>query len=319
MAVATSSKKSTPAPKGSAPSVPQRPSLWDLPISAGKKARLYRLLYQFGPANGTLLLLPLDQGLEHGPQDFFANPDSLDTDYIFRLGIEGRFSGVAIHVGLAEKYYPKYAGKIPLVLKLNGKTAIPSDAHAYSPMTGTVEDAVRLGADAVGYTLFVGSPAQDQDITVLNEVRYDCERAGMPLIVWSYPRGEAIDKKGGRDSLYAVDYAARVAEELGADVVKINLPTGNSADSPKPYPGLKVDELEMATKVVRSAGRCLVLFSGGSKLGDDDMLKKVETCMKAGATGLIFGRNMWQRGWDDSLAIGSRVHGILRRYGIEEK
>lgn len=314
MTVATASRKSAPATTKI-----HRTSLWDMPLSAGKKTRLYRLLYQFGPANGTLLLLPLDQGLEHGPMDFFSNPDSLDTDYIFRLGLEGRFSGVAIHIGLAEKYYPKYAGRIPLILKLNGKTAIPSDAHAYSPLTGTVDDAIRLGADAVGYTLFVGSPAQDQDIATLNEVRFDCERTGMPLIVWSYPRGEAIDKKGGRDSLYAVDYAARVAEEFGADVVKINLPTGNSADSPKPYPGLKFDELEMARKVVRSAGRCMVLFSGGSKLSDDDMLKKVDTCMKAGATGLIFGRNMWQRTWDDSLAIGGRVHEILRRYGIEEQ
>jgi class I fructose-bisphosphate aldolase len=293
-----------------------RPSLWDLDLPAGKKARLFRMMYQFGPGNGTLLFLPLDQGLEHGPVDFFQNPDSLDTDYIFRLGLTGRFSGVAIHVGLAEKYYPKYAGQIPLVLKINGKTSIPSDAAALSPLTGSVEDAVRLGADAVGYTLYVGSPSQEQDIQTLNEVRFDCERMGMPLIVWSYPRGEAIAKKGGLDSLYAIDYAARVAEELGADIVKINLPKGTSPDSPKPYPGLELDQLEMAKKVVRSAGRCMVLFSGGSKLGDDDLLSKAGICMKAGATGLIFGRNMWQRPWDDSLAISSRVHDIMRDYGI---
>jgi class I fructose-bisphosphate aldolase len=138
----------------------------------------------------------------------------------------------------------------------------------------------------------------------------------MPLIAWSYPRGEAIEKKGGNDSLYAVDYAARVAEELDADVVKINLPKRTSGDSPEPYPGLEMDEAEMAKKVVRSAGRCLVLFSGGSKLGNDDLLQKVDVCMRAGATGLIFGRNMWQRPWDDSLAISSRVHDILRGYGI---
>lgn len=293
-----------------------RPSLWNLDLPTGKKARLHRLLYQFGPANGTLLLLPLDQGLEHGPVDFFPNPDSLDTDYIFRLGLTGKFSGVAVHVGLAEKYYPKYAGQIPLVLKINGKTSIPSDAAALSPLTGSVEDAVRLGADAVGYTLYVGSPNQEQDIQTLNEVRYDCERMGMPLIVWSYPRGEAIAKKGGLDSLYAVDYAARVAEELGADIVKINLPKGTSPDSPKPYPGMELDDLERAKKVVRSAGRCMVLFSGGSKLGDDDLIHKVDICMKAGATGLIFGRNMWQRPWNDSLAISGRVHEIMRGYGI---
>jgi len=305
-----------PMPTATSASTFRRPSLWDLELPAGKKARLYRMLYQFGPGNGTLLLLPLDQGLEHGPVDFFQNPDSLDTDYIFRLGLTGRFSGVAVHIGLAEKYFPKYAGRIPLILKINGKTNIPSDAAALSPLTSSVEDAVRLGADAVGYTLYVGSPAQEQDIETLNEIRFDCERMGMPLIVWSYPRGEAIAKKGGIDSLYAVDYAARVAEELGADVVKINLPKGTSGDSPKPYPGMELDQLEMAKKVVRSAGRCLVLFSGGSKLGDDDLLSKVNICMKAGATGLIFGRNMWQRPWDDSLAISGRVHDIMRDYGI---
>ena len=297
----------------------RRPSLWDMELSAGKKARLYRMLYQFGPGNGTLLFLPIDQGLEHGPVDFFDNPDSLDTDYIFRLGIAGRYSGVALHVGLAEKYYPKYAGRIPLVLKVNGRTCIPSEAQAYSSLTGSVADAVRLGADAVGYTLFVGSPSQDRDIATLNAVRVECERYAMPLIVWAYPRGEAIDKKGGRDSLYAVDYAARVAEELGADVVKINLPQGTSTDSPKPYPNLPTDELAMARKVVRSAGRCFVLFSGGSKLGDQDLLDKVETCMTAGATGLIFGRNMWQRPWDSALAMGDRVHDILKRYGTPER
>lgn len=303
------------APK-SAAMTGARPSLWDLNISAGKKARLYRMLYQFGPANGTFLFLPLDQGIEHGPVDFFQNPDSLDTDYIFRLAIEGNYSGVAIHIGLAEKYYPKFAGRIPLLLKINGKSAIPSDDEAFSPLTGTVDDAVRLGADAVGYTLYVGSPSQDRDIAQLNEVRYDCERTGMPLVVWSYPRGRDIEAKGGRDSLYAVDYAARLAEEFGADVVKINLPKGTSTDSPKPYNTLQMDELEMARKVVRSAGKCMVLFSGGSKQSDEDMLHKVDVCMKAGATGLIFGRNMWQRKWDESLTVSRRVHEVMRGYGV---
>ncbi len=297
----------------------RRPSLWDLSLSAGKKARLYRILYQFGPANGTLKILPYDQGLEHGPVDFFANPDSMDTDYIIRLAVEGKYSAVAMHIGLTEKYYPKYAGKVPLLLKLNGKTNIPSSAHALSPLTGTVDDAIRLGADAVGYTLYVGSPNQVQDITTLSEIRYDCERYGMPLVVWSYPRGEAIDGKGGRDSVYAVDYAARVAEEMGADIVKINLPKNSPEDSPKPYNEMgSMSTQEMADKVVKSAGKCMVLFSGGSKLGDDDLLDKINICMKAGATGLIFGRNMWQRKWDDAIAIGNKVSGILKNYGIPE-
>nr|NIV37426.1 fructose-bisphosphate aldolase [Anaerolineae bacterium] len=138
----------------------KRPTLDDLDLSLGKRTRLHRLLYEHGPGNGTLLFLPIDQGLEHGPVDFFPNPESADPDYQCRLALEGGYSGIVFHVGLAQKYMRDYAGKVPLVLKLNGKTNIPPDNHAFSPQTASVEDAVRLGADAVGYTLYVGSPAQ---------------------------------------------------------------------------------------------------------------------------------------------------------------
>ena len=110
------------------------------------------------------------------------------------------------------------------MLKLNGKTEIPSAIDPLSPVNASVEDAVRLGADAVGYTLYVGTPAQDRDFEQFRLVRQDAHRLGMPLIVWAYPRGTAIDAKGGKDSFYAVDYAARTASELGADVVKVNFP-----------------------------------------------------------------------------------------------
>ncbi|MGV9168801.1 MAG: class I fructose-bisphosphate aldolase, partial [Promethearchaeia archaeon] len=198
-------------------------------LNMGKQTRLRRMMYQFGPGNGTLLILPIDQGLEHGPIDMFTNPESINPDFQFRLAIEGGFSGIALHIGLAEKHAGKYAGKIPIVLKLNGKTNIPSDEEALSPLTASVEDAVRIGADAVGYTLYIGSPNQVADFRQLRQVRQNATRFGLPLIVWSYPRGKAIEKKGGRDSLYAVDYAARVANELGADVVKLNVPDTDPA------------------------------------------------------------------------------------------
>jgi len=294
----------------------RRPTIDDLALPAGKRARLYRMLYEYGPANGTLLFLPIDQGIEHGPVDFFDNPDSIDMDYIFRLAIEGRYSGVACHIGLAEKYFQPYAGKIPLLLKINGKTNVPSDDEPFSPMTSSVEDAVRLGADAVGYTLYVGSPRQDDDIAQLDLVRQSCERHGMPLVVWSYPRGKAIKEKGGQDTLYAVDYAARLACELGADVVKLNVPKigENLEKQPKPYNTLNLPEEEAIAKVVRSAGKTLVLISGGSKMGDEDLLHKARLAMDAGVTGLIFGRNLWQRKRDDSLAITTRIHEMLKSY-----
>ncbi|HEV2316998.1 MAG TPA: fructose-bisphosphate aldolase [Thermoplasmata archaeon] len=287
-------------------------------LSPGKRTRLKRLLYGHGPGGGTLLVLPIDQGLEHGPVDFFVNPDALDPDYQFRLARDGRFSAIALHIGLAEKYFHQYAGDVPLILKLNGKTSVPSDAQAFSPLTGTVEDAVRLGADAVGYTVYVGSPAQDRDFNQLTGVREACDRLGMPLIVWAYPRGESISKRGGKESLYAIDYAARVALELGADVVKVNYPVASEKDqeSPAPYNTLKLGPDESFQKVVRSAGRALVLVSGGEKVADAELLKKVRSSMAAGATGIIFGRNLWQRPWKEALDLTRELHGIFREYAL---
>jgi len=294
----------------------KRPNLDDLDLPLGKRTRLHRLMYEYGPGNGTMLFLPIDQGLEHGPMDFFVNPPAADPDFQCRLALMGGYSGIVFHIGLAEKYMRNYVGRVPLVLKINGKTAIPPDDEAFSPLTGTVEDAVRLGADAVGYTLYVGSPAQDRDIAQLNEVRCDCEQLGMPLIVWAYPRGAAVETKGGRDSLFAVDYAARTANELGADVVKLNLPKVDEetqAKCPKPYNTLKVTEEEGIRRVVESAGRTLVLVSGGSKLGDEDLLHKAQVCMEAGCTGLIFGRNMWQREFDDAVALTAKIREVMAR------
>src|SRR6266496_4181626 len=201
-----------------------RPELAELGLNTGKKARLHRILHRHGLGNGTAIFLPYDQVLEHVPRDFFANPAASDPRYIVKLAVEGGFNGIAVQIGIAEKFYWDYAGEVPLVLKLNGKTEIPSDAEALSPVHASVADAVRLGADAVGYTLYVGSPAQAADFAQFRQVRADAHRFGMPLIVWAYPRGSAIEGKGGKDSFYAVDYAARTASELGADVVKVNFP-----------------------------------------------------------------------------------------------
>jgi class I fructose-bisphosphate aldolase len=290
----------------------------DLHLSQGKKARLHTLLYEHGPANGTLLLLPVDQGLEHGPVDFFSNPPAKDPDFQCRLAVEGNYSGIALQIGLATHYMPAYAGRLPLILKVNGRTNVPSSDDAFSPLTSSVEDAVRLGAVAVGYTCYVGSPAQDRDLGQMDEVRRECERFGMPLICWAYPRGSAIAKKGGQDSLYAIDYAARVASEMGADVIKINIPRDHSeADqrSPAPYDTLVEDRRQRLTRVIHSGGRALVIFAGGSKLGDDELLGRIHDCMVAGGTGFIFGRNMWQRPMDKALAMSAEVHKVLAEYG----
>jgi class I fructose-bisphosphate aldolase len=307
----------------------EKPVLSELDLSLGKRIRLHRMLYEFGPANGTLLILPIDQGIEHGPMDFFPNPESKDPLYQFNLAVEAGFSAIACHIGLVQKYGKKFAGKIPIILKINGKTNIPSDKNAFSPLTATVKDAVRLGADAVGYTLYVGSPWQHKDIAQLNKVRLECEKFGMPLIVWSYPRGEAIELKGGRDSLYAVDYAARMANELNAEIVKLNVPKKLSGEKLEAYKKfLSKDkllehylELEKASneermkRVVKSAGKTFVLVSGGGKLSDKDLVEKTEFALKAGVTGLIYGRNMWQRPFNEAIELTEKIKKMLAKYG----
>jgi fructose-bisphosphate aldolase, class I len=296
----------------------KRPTLADLDLVAGKRARLHRLLYTYGPANGTLLLLPIDQGLEHGPRDFFVNPPAKDPEFQLRLAKEGGFSGIVFQIGIAEKYMKDYAGTVPLVLKLNGKTEIPPDKAPISPCIASVEDAVRLGADAVGYTLYVGSPLQAEDFAQFRKVREDADRFGMPIIVWSYPRGEAIEAKGGRDSLYAVDYATRVACELGADIVKVNVPKlhpEQDAAAPKPYNTMQPSRDEAVRMVVESAGRALVLFSGGEMQGEGDVIDKARIAMDAGATGLIFGRNVWQRPYDEALDLAKHIRTMMLEYG----
>jgi class I fructose-bisphosphate aldolase len=285
-------------------------------LSLGKRVRLHRLMYEHGPGNGHMMFLPIDQGMEHGPVDFFPNPPSANPEFQFNLAEEVNFSGIALHLGLAEKYATKYAGRVPIVLKINGKTRIPSDSHALSPMTASVEDAVRIGADAIGYTLYVGSPSQVADFTQFRKVKADADRYGMPVIMWAYPRGEAIEKKGGRNSLYAVDYAARMAAELGADVVKLNVPNVDpkkKSQQPPPYDKLDLNYEDSVRKVVESAGKTLVLFSGGSKISDDDLISRAKTCIDVGANGLIFGRNLWQREWDDAVKISKRLRELLQK------
>jgi fructose-bisphosphate aldolase, class I len=283
-------------------------------LSPGKRTRLRRLLFEFGPGNGTLLLLPIDQGIEHGPRDFFPNPASKDPEYQFRLAAEAGYSAIACQIGLATKYYPDYAGQVPFILKVNGKTDVPPDDEALSPTNASVEDAVRLGADAVGYTLYVGSPRQDEDLHQLKGVREDCDRFGMPLVIWAYPRGRDIEKKGGRDSFYAIDYAARMAMEMGADVVKLNMPKldpEKAKNSPAPYNKLEVSQEEAIRQCVESAGRSLVVLSGGSKADDEAVLAQTRAVMEAGGSGVIYGRNVWQREWNAAQEIIEQIKEIM--------
>ena len=283
-------------------------------LSPGKRARLRRLLFDYGPGNGTLMLLPIDQGIVHGPRDFFPNPASKDPEYQFSLAAEAGYSAIACQIGLATRYYPDYAGQVPLVLKVNGRTDVPPSDEPVSPTNSSVEDAVRIGADAIGYTLYVGSPKQEEDFIQLGKVRADCDRFGMPLVIWAYPRGREIEKKGGRESFFAIDYAARVAMEMGADVVKLNMPKLNpdkDKDAPAPYNEMEVTQEEAIRHCVESAGRALVVLSGGSKVDDEKLLEQTRMIIEAGGSGVIFGRNVWQREWGAAREIIDQIKETL--------
>jgi len=151
---------------------------------------------KFVRPSGRCLMLPYDQFIEHDCRHLDAESDSGNPDYIMQLGVEGGYNAVAVHYGLAKRFWQKYKNKIPLILKISGKTSIPPANKPLSLHTSFVADAVDIGAAGVGYTMYYGSLRQDEDLPQLARIRRECEQAGLPLIVWAYPRGEAIDAKG---------------------------------------------------------------------------------------------------------------------------
>lgn len=283
--------------------------------SPGELARVRQIVRD----SGTTLILPYDQFIEHDNRHMDPNPNAADPDYICKLAEAGGYNAVAVHYGVAKRYWSKLAGSVPLLLKLNGKTCIPDQSQPLSVHTSYVEDAVRMGAMGVGYTMYYGSPRQDEDLPQLANVRAECDHYGMPLVVWAYPRGAAVEEKGGKDSSYMVESAVRMAVEMGATVIKANLPGATKAvgyfdhkDVPEYYKkvekklqamGAKEQKWERAKRVVEAAQGVPVLFSGGSEISDDDLIENAQACTDAGCFGFIFGRNMWKREWDHALEV----------------
>lgn len=249
----------------------------------GQRTRLSRIM-----KNNKILLLAMDQGLEHGPTDF--NDKNIDPDYVLNIAAKGGFTGLAIHKGIAYKYMENYAGKTPLILKLNGRTNINPKEDIYSSPVAQVKEAVNLGADAIGYTLYVGSPNEAVMFEDFAKIQSECLEYGMPAIVWAYPRGKFVENEKDPKT---IAYAARCALELGADIVKVNY-TG----SPQTF-----------KQVVSAAQKCHVISAGGSKLSDDEFIKKAEEVMQAGAKGFAVGRNVWQN--DNPLEITKRLKKVV--------
>ncbi len=263
---------------------------------------------------GKALILAYDQGFEHGPRDFLDNPESSRFEYILDIARRGKFTGLVVHAGLAEKYQSEIKSSgIPLILKLNGSSELNPEEDPYSPQLCSVEDAVALGATAVGYTVYAGSRYEGQMNREFAAIAREAHKRGIPVIGWMYPRGKSLsDRKSASKTLtialeeqdnsgQAIDetaaivaYGARLGMELGADIVKVKY-TGSS---------------DSFRWVVRCAFPANVVMAGGlTTKTDEEFLSKVEDVLAAGAAGIAVGRNVWQR--QDPLAISEKVHKLI--------
>ncbi|MFH1506064.1 MAG: fructose-bisphosphate aldolase, partial [archaeon] len=222
--------------------------------------------------NEKALILACDHGLEHGPKGF--NEKNIDSNYILDIALEGKFNGVLLHHGIAEKYYGAHYKDVPLILKLNGKTNIPH-IDPISRQICTVERAIKLGAAAVAYTIYDGAP---QESVMFQEFGKIVERAhdyGLPVVALMYPRGPFVKEELSTDILA---YSARIGLELGADIIKMKYPV----------------DMEGFKWVVKCAGRTKVVVAGMEQISEEDLLHKVYNILQTGVTGLAIGRNVWK-------------------------
>jgi class I fructose-bisphosphate aldolase len=225
--------------------------------------------------DGKSLILAMDHGLEHGPVDFDEVPEKLDPATVFETATHDAVTSMAVQKGIAEGYYPSYEDDVNLLLKLNG-TSNMWMGEPDSAINCSVDYAAEIGADAVGFTVYSGSNHEVEMYEEFREVHEKARDYGLPVVMWSYPRGQGL-KNDTKPS--TISYATRIALEVGADIAKVK------------YPG-SADAMEHACK---AAGDMKVVMSGGSKTSDYDFLSTVESAVSAGASGLAVGRNVWQR------------------------
>ena len=251
---------------------------------------------------GSFVILPVDQGFEHGPARSFApNPPAYDPRYHFSLALDAGCNAYAAPLGFLEAGAAEFAGEIPLILKLNNHDLLHDSPDPAPAVTGSVRDALRLGCAAVGYTIYPGSAWCVQMYEQLREIAEEAKANGLAVVVWSYPRGSGISKEG-ETALDVVAYAAQIAAQLGANVIKVKLPTAHleQAEAKKAYETNKVPLEPLSARVshvVQSSfdGRRIVIFSGGPKVSDEKLLDEVRAIKAGGGFGSIIGRNSFQR------------------------
>jgi fructose-bisphosphate aldolase, class I len=287
----------------------------------GVKANLCRMLMQ-GKLGGTgkMIILPVDQGFEHGPaRTFAANPAAYDPHYHYQLALDAGLNAYAAPLGMIEAGADTYAGQIPTILKVNSANSLMSDtAGKNQAITASVDDALRLGCAAIGFTIYPGSDCALDMFEEISAMREEAAAKGVATVIWSYPRGEAITKDG-ETGIDVAAYAAQIAALLGAHIIKIKLSTDHLMlpEAKKVYEDKQIDIATQAARVKHCMqasfnGRRIVVFSGGAKKGADSVYDDARAIRDGGGNGSIIGRNSFQRDREEALAMLSKLVDIYK-------
>ncbi|HZZ83507.1 MAG TPA: class I fructose-bisphosphate aldolase [Anaeromyxobacteraceae bacterium] len=289
---------------------------WYSSDNAGTLTNLSRLL-NHGRLGGTgkLVILPVDQGFEHGPARSFApNPEGYDPDYHFQLAIDAGCNAYAAPLGFLEAGAARFAGQVPLILKVNNSDSLSKLGGApCSAVTAGVKDAIRLGCVAVGYTIYPGSDARNTQLEELRELTAEAKANGLAVVVWSYPRGSGVSKDG-ETAIDVAAYAAQIAAQMGAHIIKVKPPTEflEQGEAKKVYEKQNIPIKTLSDRVrhvVQSAfnGKRIVIFSGGPAKGTEEVLAEIKAIKEGGAFGSIMGRNAFQRPRAEALKLLDQV------------
>lgn len=294
---------------------------WYESDTPGVKANLARLLMNGKLAGtGKLVILPVDQGFEHGPARSFApNPDAYDPHYHFELAIDAGLSGYAAPLGMLELGADTFAGAVPLILKMNSSNSLaPKDQHPNQAVTASVKDALRLGCMGIGFTIYPGSHQLLDMMEEIRELSREAKEYGLATVIWSYPRGGFISKEG--ELAYDISaYASHMAALLGAHIIKVKLPTAHLElpEAKKVYEKEKIDASTLAKRVahVKQAtfgGKRIVIFSGGATKDLNELYDEIRAIRDGGGNGSIIGRNTFQRPKAEALAMLDEIIKIYK-------
>lgn len=284
----------------------------------GVRTNLARMLNHGRLAGtGKMVILPVDQGFEHGPARSFApNPAGYDPRYHFQLAIDAGCNAYAAPLGFLEAGAADFAGEVPLILKCNNHDVLNDERDPISAVTSGVEDALRLGCVAIGFTIYPGSAERTEMYQQLRELTLEAKSAGLAVVVWSYPRGSSLSKEGEL-AIDVVTYAAQIAAQLGANIIKVKLPSAKVelAEAQKVYQKYEIPVATLTDRVrhvIQSSfdGRRIVIFSGGATAADEQVFDEARAIRDGGGFGSIMGRNSFQRKKEDAVKFLNTIQDI---------